>query len=350
MITYKYTGLTLNASQINIMKAKSHLRVGSLLCGLALTSHAATSTIVGWNNLGMHCMDSDYSVFTVLPPYNTIEAQLIVDGKLVTNGAGYTVTYEALPDLTGSMNTTSIGKGNFYDYTKDLYGPVDPDKGLLGWSMPGLANARQTTVFETLNEPVHGVFTPVNWWRAEGIPITPYDDAMQKNPYPLMRMIAWNSANQPIATNDVVLPVSDEMDCRACHASGTGSAGMPLAGWVNDPNPERDYRLNILRLHDELQDPNTYPGILSSNGFSPQGLYQSVAANGQPVVCAKCHLSEALQGSGYGNLPPLTRVLPPVAAKQPTRKITGQKRRTPVPTAAPLAAVQEVVSSTLAPP
>ena len=46
---------------------------------------AATATLLGWNNLGMHCMDSDYSVFSVLPPYNTIESQLVVNGLLVTN-------------------------------------------------------------------------------------------------------------------------------------------------------------------------------------------------------------------------------------------------------------------------
>src|SRR5665811_1995186 len=94
---------------------KTILIAAAIIAPLELT--AATSTILGWNNLGMHCMDSDYSVFTVLPPYNTVEAQLIVNGQLVTNGAGYTVTYQALADPTGSINSTSIGKGNFYDYT-----------------------------------------------------------------------------------------------------------------------------------------------------------------------------------------------------------------------------------------
>ena len=76
---------------------------------------AASAQILGWNNLGMHCMDSDYSVFSILPPYNTIEAQLIVGGKLVTNGSGYTVTYQAVADPGGSFNSTAMGKGNFYD-------------------------------------------------------------------------------------------------------------------------------------------------------------------------------------------------------------------------------------------
>jgi len=34
-------------------------------------SFAATQTLVGWNDLGMHCMDADYSVFSILPPFNT---------------------------------------------------------------------------------------------------------------------------------------------------------------------------------------------------------------------------------------------------------------------------------------
>jgi len=53
---------------------------GALLFG-APCGGAASSQVLAWNNLGMHCMDSDYSVFSILPPYNTIEAQLIVSSS-----------------------------------------------------------------------------------------------------------------------------------------------------------------------------------------------------------------------------------------------------------------------------
>ncbi len=220
---------------------------------LPVTLLAAGSQLLGWNNLGMHCMDSDYSVFSILPPYNTIEAQLIVGGKLVTNGSGYTVTYQAVVDASGSLNSTAMGKGNYYSYATALYGAVlGPEGGLAGWNMPGTNNTPQGMLFEATNHPAAGVATPVNWWRAEGIPISPYDDARNKNPYPMMRLIA-KSGSTPIATNDIVLPVSDEMDCRACHASGTMAAAQPAAGWVWSGISERDFRLNILRLHDEHQ-------------------------------------------------------------------------------------------------
>lgn len=280
------------------------------LAVFTIPSFAANNQILGWNNLGMHCMDSDYSVFSILPPYNTIESQLIVAGKLITNGAGYTVTYQAVADPSGSINSTAMGKGNYYTYATALFGAtLASEGGLAGWSMPGISNVPQSMLFEQTNQPAGGVFTKVNWFRAEGIPLSPFDDAHNKNPYPLMRVIARNAANQPIATNDIVLPVSDEMDCRACHASGSQVAAKPAAGWLWDGLPERDFRLNILRLHDEHefeQHPALYQAALAARGFNPQGLYRGVVADGKPVLCAACHASEALGAASYSTIPPLT--------------------------------------------
>ncbi|HEU5072371.1 MAG TPA: PKD domain-containing protein [Verrucomicrobiae bacterium] len=280
----------------------------------AFSGHAVDNQLLGWNNLGMHCMDSDYSVFSILPPYNTIEAQLIVGGRLFTNGVGYSVTYQAVADPDGSFNSTSVGKGNYHDFYQQLYtaNPLPADMGLAGWGMPGTNNTPQAMLFEPTNQPAPvsapAVLTPVNWFRAEGIPLTPYDDVGNKNPYPLMRLIA-RSGGTPVATNDIVLPVSDEMDCRACHASGTQTAAQPAAGWVWAANPERDYRLNILRLHDErnfAQHHDLYVAALADRGYNPLGLYRGVVADGQPVLCANCHSSEALGTPSFGTIPQLT--------------------------------------------
>jgi hypothetical protein len=180
-----------------------------------------------------------------------------------------------------------------------MYGPLALDMGLAGFGMPGPHNLPQSMQFDVNNSGAR-----VNWFRAEGIPIMPFDDAGHKNTYPLMRLIARNHARVPVATNDIVLPVSDEMDCRLCHASGT--VAIPGAGWVWASNPERDYRLNILRLHDEHRSQATYPAILTGHGYNAGGLYQSVVMDGKPVVCAACHRSEALPTSGSPGIPPLT--------------------------------------------
>ena len=274
--------------------------LGLLLPSFALAGNGQW-TVVAWNNLGMHCMDDDYSVFSILPPFNTINAQVMdAAGHLITDpvAAGISVTYHAVANADGSINTTSLNKTNFYSYAAVLYGAgVAVDQGLGGKSMPGSVNTPQTMTWSS----------GMNWFEALGIPICPTDDAGHKNPYPMMRISVKNASNTVLATADIVVPVSDEMDCRACHKSGSGTEAMPAAGWVNDPNDKRDFRLNILRLHDEKNASNpNYAASLSAMGFPSQGLYHSVVNMNKPVLCAACHASEALGTGGAAGVPPLT--------------------------------------------
>ncbi len=268
-------------------------RLRGLIAGSAMLVSAGAlagggqPTLIGWNNLGMHCMDDDYSVFTILPPYNTVDAQLIdAQGKLVKSSAGWTLTYEAVADLDGSINSTSVGKSNFWDYVLVTYGAdVSPNNGVAGTAMPGPANIPQPLTFA-------GGF---NWFEGLGIPLTPIDDAGRPNSYPMMRLVTRNAAGTVVAKSDVVLPVSGEMDCRACHGSNAGPDARPAGGWVNDPIAKRDYRLNILRLHDEkhLGD-SVFQAALASRGFRSDGLLNTVTIDNVPILCAKCHASEAL--------------------------------------------------------
>ncbi len=278
------------------------LLVLALLSVSTRPAPGADWTLVGWNNLGMHCMDGDYSVLSLLPPYNTIHAQLIdPQGNLVTNPAGIRVTYEAIADPDGSINTTSQGKTNFWQFIQPLFGaavPVDVGIGPHGAAMPGASNLPQLMSYDA----------SAQWFIAEGIPLTPYDDAHAKNPYPLMHLVARDSSGAVLATTDIVLPVSDEMDCRSCHASGSGPAAQPAAGWVYDPDPQRDMRLNILRLHDERQGGTTaFQSALAAVGYDTAGLFISATIDAHPVLCASCHFSAALGGTGQPGTPPLTQ-------------------------------------------
>ncbi len=283
----------------------------ALALGAALPAAGATNYVVlAWNNLGMHCMDSDYSVFSILPPYNTVHAQVValVNGnsaKLVTNASGFVATYAATADPEGSINMTSSGKGNFWTHSAKVYGVAPaPDEGLpvpgpIPWRMPGTNNTPQGMTFEP----------GFNWFAAYGIPITPYDDAGRPNQYPMMRVQA-RLGTASTGTTDIVLPVSDEMDCKLCHASGAGPAARPAAGWIGNPHPGRDYRLNILRLHDDRQAGKPlYAAALAARRFSPAGLLATVSVSNRPILCASCHLSEALPDTGFAGIPPLTRAM-----------------------------------------
>ncbi|MCB9898035.1 MAG: hypothetical protein H6825_08530 [Planctomycetes bacterium] len=262
---------------------------------------AGSVRVVAWNDLGMHCLDPDFSVFSLLPPFNTIQAQVMVDGQLLTSPGAYAVTYRAIADASGSIDTSSIGKTNFWDHAGDLFGAnLAPDHGLFGADMPGPDNVPQPMLWD---DGFAGYI-------ARGIPLTPYDDAGLKNTYPMMRIEVRDGTSALVATSDIVLPVSDEMACNACHASGASDAAKPAAGWSDDPDALRAERLNILRLHDEknADDPLYAPG-LAANGLSSDGLYASVVVDGHAVLCAGCHLSNALPGSGIDGLLPLTEAL-----------------------------------------
>ena len=256
--------------------------------------------MLAWNDLGMHCMDSDYSVFSILPPFNVLHAQIIdSNGLLVRTSAGASLTYESVADPSGSINTSSAGKTNFWTYASAFFGAAIPvDTGVEGFHMPGHNNTPQ---------PMN--FTPARaTYEALGIPLTAFDDALVHAFYPMMKVVGHDPAGHAVASTSNVLPISDEMDCRACHGSNTSPEAMPSVGWVNNPNPDKDYRLNILLFHDEkVNDPDAYQAALITAGY-PNGLYPSAIA-GTPILCARCHLSNALAPYGITGLPnikPLT--------------------------------------------
>ncbi|HEX5330217.1 multiheme c-type cytochrome [Sulfuricurvum sp.] len=262
-------------------------------------------TLVAWNDLGMHCVDGkDYSVFSILPPYNNLHAHLInktaTSGKNITSGV--TITYEAVADTTGSINTTSKTKTNFWTWVLSLFGASPAaDKGL---------NMSGGTSNPTPNlTPAGMTYNSANgWWEAEGIPVTPYDDKGVKNYYPMVKVVAKNAAGTILATTKVVLPVSDEMSCTTCHASNSVAAAKPSAGWVNNATLEKDWKQNILKLHDEK-----HPNAIADGGMA--GTYKNgstLLANadaGQPILCASCHKSNALGTGLKAGIKPLTEAL-----------------------------------------
>lgn len=273
------------------------LALAVLATGAAPGARAAQYKVLGWNDLGMHCMDSDYSVFSILPPYNTLHAQVvdITNNKLVTSGVS--VSFEATPDLNGSVNSYSLGKTNFWDYAKPLFGvDLPPGQGLAGFLAAGYAP--QTMSFQAA----------AGMHQAVGIPMTPFDDNLVKNTYPMVKVVAHDAAGNALAAGHVILPVSDEMTCIACHASGSDDAAKPVAGWVYDPrSPDKDYRRNALALHDDRQLATAkYRKALQALGYKKQGLL-ATADSGKPILCAACHASNALAGTGIVGISPLTQ-------------------------------------------
>lgn len=295
----------LGSTVVTLKDSRTTLTVPVTVIGSTGGGTGVRYALIAWNDLGMHCVDGkDYSVFSILPPFNNLHAQLVnaSTGKVVT--AGVALSYEAVADPTGSINTRSADKTNFWSWVGTIYGATPaPNVGLTGNATPSLV-ARPMTL-----DPANG------WFEATGLPITPYDDNGAKNFYPTVKVTARDTSGRLLASTTTVLPVSDEMTCVACHASRPATetnpartAARPQGGWVNNPDAEKDWKQNILRLHDEKQAANPrYLAALADRGL-PAGLFASALA-GTPALCASCHASNALPGTGLAGVSTLTGAL-----------------------------------------
>jgi hypothetical protein len=301
-------GLKAGSTSVTVRDSNSSKEISVIVKSTSTggtTTPTGSYTLLAWNDLGMHCVDGkDYSVFSILPPYNNLHAQLVntATGKAVSSNV--TLSYEAVADSTGSINTTSSNKTNFWQYVGSIFGVnLANDVGLTGNPM---ASAKPAAMQYNAT---------YRWFEADGIPITPVDDQFNKNFYPMVKVVARDLSGKELASTRTVLPVSDEMTCKACHASTTDTgnpaitAAKPAAGWVFDADQEKDWKKNILLLHDEKKLNNSaFAAALIQLGYSPAGL-SATAQTGKPVLCAACHSSNALPGTGVAGITPLTQAL-----------------------------------------
>lgn len=198
--------------------------------------------VLGYNDLGMHCMNQNFSELCILPPFNTLRAQVIYRGgeepKIVKSGVS--VRY-SIPG-----NTISSNKTNFWQYSKKLFGVnLQPNIGLTGNGLAGFMKP-----------------TGDNDWSATGIPMTPLTDKMQLNPYQLSQ-IEIIAGGKTQGTTVAVVPVSWEINCNLCHNT-----------------PGITVETDILRKHDKIH-----------------GTKLELA---KPVLCASCHADAALGTPGEG--------------------------------------------------
>ena len=255
------------------------------------TPVSGTFKVLANNDLGMHCVDKEFSVFSILPPYNVVNAQVVQTGTtpMVLDSTQVDIRYSSVADSTGSINSTSKNKTDFWQNASTLYGAsLLPGQGLKGLFMPADAPGGLSQYSSFQWNTTKGTFD------AEGIPILPWDDAGNVNRYPLMRISAYQkSTGQLLSSTDIVLPVSEETTCTTCHATGRAAASNPALTWATDADLEIQARKNVLILHDSINGTNLKASA--------------------PVLCASCHYSPALDLAGAG--PSAQQLLHPTMSK-----------------------------------
>ena len=201
--------------------------------------------VFAWNDLGMHCLNPTYDELVILPPYNTVNVQVVKRGNppqvVIT---GLTVEYNLV------NNTTSYNKrqyGGFWTNFTSLFGGTAPanDIGLTGTALFGTMTVKS------------------DHFAAEGMPVVPVNDAGVWDPLQVIDIKVKDGSGNLLASTQATVPTSDEINCAKCHAGGSSSAFT-----------------NILQAHDDAEGTS----LVSQ----------------KPVLCAKCHGSPALGTSGPG--------------------------------------------------
>lgn len=213
--------------------------------------------LLAFNDLGLHCVTTSDPWMMILPPANTLVAQLIRRGsvpEIVTENV--TLQYEPPPHLAPPDHVS-----RFWDYDEILFQrDLEPNHGLQGLGVNGEFQQHEETLSFT----------------APGIPVMPYHQDGTFNPYPVFTVSARaQDTGQVLAQTSVVVPVSNEMGCARCHR-GLGDV-EPTPRGPHDPVAAR-----ILQVHDRI------------NGTD---LLVSARA-GKPQLCAECHADPAVDRPG----------------------------------------------------
>ncbi len=222
--------------------------------------------VLAWNDLGMHCLNPTYDRMVILPPYNTVWAQVVKRGNPpVVTTEGLTVHYRLIDNTYSSGKTDSFGGrfAQFWQNAAALFGAAPPVNTGLNLEDPTRHNGLAGTM---VAEGDH--------FKVVGMPVTPVDDAGVWSPYQVMEVLVTNSSGDTLAMTRATVPTSDEIDCAKCHAQG-GPGTVSIGGGGTDAFT------NILTEHDALHG---------------TGL-----AGAAPVLCASCHSDPALGGSTTGN-------------------------------------------------
>ena len=216
--------------------------------------------LLAWNDLGMHCISDSDPWWVLLPPANSIWAQVVKRGEwpeIVT--AGVRLEYEVEPGYEHPEKHV-----RFWEFAPQNFGAdLTPPVGLAGKALQG----------ELEPKPEQRAYA------AELIPVVPYRDDNTYNPYPIFTVRAYlEGREEPVATTRIVAPTSTEMGCKHCH--GGPWRKFDRAG-ISD-EAARD----VLAVHDRM---------------SRTRLLEA-AERGEPRLCQSCHPDPVLGAEGNPRL------------------------------------------------
>ncbi len=258
-------------------------------------------TILASNDLGMHCACPGFSTFMLLPPYNTLRAQVFRKGSdepsVLGASSQYNVTYDVLENTDAGLKADPYFTSWLQNSPKIFPGfqPVRSDgrvQGLTGATLSGtmdVKTAGQTTWFEKAGIPAY----PVTTGTSTDIMTDPLGGP-NRTPYLTGRIqvIDTTNSNKVVASDDVVVPVAFGGCCN-CHLKLAQSYGKPAT-------PQGSFQ-TMGMLHAKAS-------LIDFSYLDPDG-----DGVGGPIRCSTCHWDPAMGESkapGFATVYPNYQILP----------------------------------------
>lgn len=255
-----------------------------------------TYKVVAWNDLGMHCACPTFGGFLLLPPFNTIRAQVLSYG---TND----------PVLVTSANITSLGLTIGYNMIDNTDALLINDPYFSQWItyspklFPGFAPVVGGKVMGLAGKGLSGTmdFNADNLdWVAPGIPAYPIVQAdasknimtdplggPNRNPYPMTNVYVKDSSGAVVASTNTVTPVAFG-GCCSCHLTLAAQNGYPATAAGSFAYLGKMHGMNSSKIDFNYLDPT---------GDGTSG----------PIRCSWCHWDPAM---GENAAPGLANVFP----------------------------------------
>ncbi len=255
---------------------------------------ATTYKVIAYNDLGMHCACPTSSSFLLLPPFNTIRAQVLQIGANdpVLPTTGITVSYQMVENTDASLINDAYFS-TWIAYAPKIFPGYQPlvNGKVVGLTGNGLSG---TMTYDATSKS----------WIATGIPAFPAltgtsTDVMtdplggpNRTPYLTANVTVKNTAGATLATTATTVPVAFG-GCCSCHLDVGVANGFPRT-------PEGSFQA-MGKLHGQ-----------NSSKINIAQLDPDGDGVGGPVRCSECHLDPAMGETvapGFANVHPNFKIL-----------------------------------------
>lgn len=300
-------------------KFYSLLAVAALLCGLSAGpgfadddehSHGSDDSrngqtagnnardvvVMATNDLGMHCVCMGFDNFVLLPPFNTLRAQVIQRGeepRVLDNPSDIRVEYNIVENTDDTLKNDPYFQSWLTNAPKLFPGfqPVDPSDG----KIQGLTGAKLNGEMQARSGE--------GWWEIAGVPAYPDASSLStgaqkimidplggpnRNPYLTGNVKVFDQATGALlAETNTVVPVAFG-GCCGCHLDVAEAYGR------TNPTPRDSFEIMGM-LHSQ-----------NSSGIDISKIDPDGDGVGGPIRCSQCHLDPAMGEStppGYAGYP-----------------------------------------------